>query len=137
MRNQSIGLQKSPNEFDNQLMSDLLHNVCNLNKLPLISQKHLQRYALDICDMCSEWFRVLRKRKKATTVIANSFSFGVDIDSTQLIKNAAQIHGFQLVGNTQRSIPASRRYLPPPEYLTQSSLSKRMKTESILTFLKS
>ena len=137
LREQSIGLQKSPEEYGNALLvNDLLLDVCKLDALPLKKQKHLQRYALDIYRMCNEWFRVLRKNRKATTVVADSFSLGVTVSSTQLIKNVARMHGFQLLSDTKRSIPANKRYLPPPEYLTQSSLDKRMKTESILTFLK-
>ena len=75
--------------------------------------------------MVKETCRVLKKRRKATVVIADAFSSGVFINNTSLIKNAAKNCGLQLINQAERSIPANKRYLPPPEYLTNSDLDKK------------
>jgi DNA modification methylase len=137
-RSNSIGIQKNPDEIaDQAFLNLLLRDVGAASQLPTNKIQFLNRYAVDIYMMCSEFQRVLRKNRKATVVIADAYSSGVFIRNTQLLKNAARLAGLELLSERERQIPANKRYLPPPEYLTKSSLDKRMKTESVITFLKS
>ena len=136
MRAKSIGIQKKPDTNHPDLLKPLLTGVIGAGYLPENKHQHLNKYAYDCFKMVKETCRVLKKRRKATVVIADAFSSGVFINNTSLIKNAAKNCGLQLINQAERSIPANKRYLPPPEYLTNSDLDKRMKTEAILTFIK-
>lgn len=136
MRAKSIGLQKNPDAENPDLLKQLLRGVIGTGTLPRNKHRHLNKYAYDCCQMVMEANRVLKRRRKATVVIADAFSSGVFINNTRLIKNAAENCGLQLLNEAERSIPANKRYLPPPEYLTNSDLDKRMKTEAVLTFIK-
>lgn len=137
LRAKSIGLEKQPDDFsDPNFLKVLFKNAGKFESLPIKKQKHIERYALDMYWVCKQWHRTLRKNRKATVVIADSYSSGVAISSTQLIKNAARIRGLELICEKKRDIPAGKRYLPPPEFKTGSALDNRMKTESVLTFIK-
>ena len=137
MRSTSVGIEKIPDITPNELLqSELLKNVGELQKLPSNKFQHVLRYALDLYLICLEFERTLKRKGKATVVIADAWSAGVMVRNTQLFKNASNLAGMNLKSEHERKIPANRRYLPPPEYLTNVNLNKRMKTEAILTFVK-
>lgn len=137
LRAKSIGLEKHPDDYsDPDFVKVLFKNAGDFKSLPLKKQKYIERYALDMYWVCKQWHRTLRKNRKATVVIADSYSSGVAISSTQLIKNAARLRGLDLINEKKRDIPAGKRYLPPPEFKTGSALDNRMKIESVLTFIK-
>lgn len=137
LRAKSIGLEKQPDELSDPLfLKALYRNAGNICALPSKKQSHVERYALDMYWVCHQWYRTLRKNRKVTVVIADSYSSGIAISSTQLIKNAARLQGLNLIEEKQRDIPANKRYLPPPDSQTGSALDNRMKTESVLTFIK-
>ena len=137
LRAKSIGLEKQPDELsDPSFLKALYRNAGDICALPFKKQTHVERYALDMYWVCHQWYRTLRKNRKATVVIADSYSSGISISSTQLIKNAARLQGLNLIEEKQRDIPANKRYLPPPDSQTGSALDNRMKTESVLTFIK-
>lgn len=136
LRANSIGIQKIPESDNVGDLKDLLAGIGHIHSLPEKPKKHLTRYAFDIFAMCNEFNRVLKKNRKVTIVIADAWSAGIAISNTKLIKNAAKLSGLTLVSQTSRNIPANKRYLPPPEYLTNSALDRRMKKEAILAFVK-
>jgi DNA modification methylase len=136
LRSKSIGIRKNPDLNNPGLLKEILKGTGALKQLSNNHRNHLNRYGYDCYAICEEFSRVLKKGKKATMVIADALSDGVFINNTRLLKNSAYIAGLKLLNETIRSIPASKRYLPPPEYLTNSDLDKRMKTEAILTFIK-
>jgi hypothetical protein len=61
---------------------------------------------------------------------------GVFIENALAVTAAAESLGLILENNDERGLPANRRYLPPPTDSETSVLSKRMRTESILSFSK-
>ncbi len=138
LRTGSVGLNKQPDIApDKKLLQRLLEGVGDIERLKPSVQKALSRYAVELHDITQEYFRVLKLGRKATVVLADSYSGGKLISSTQLFKNAASLNGFQLLQTIERPILAAKRYLPPPVSTANNSLDKRMKTEAIMTFLKS
>ncbi|MBO0939432.1 hypothetical protein J2I47_22980 [Fibrella sp. HMF5335] len=137
LRSASVGLDKKPDSTpDNKLLYQLLKGVGETEQFTPSIQKALPRYALDLYDISKEYFRVLKPGQKATVVLADSYSNGKLVSSTQLFENAAMMNGFKLLQTIERPILASKRYLPPPMSTANNSLDKRMKTEAIMTFLK-
>lgn len=95
----------------------------------------LQKYYRDLCRLTDEAHRVLGANKTATYVIGHSSIRGHEVKNSQLLILAAQRSGFVLRNRYEREIPENLRYLP----LSSSSgsrISKRMRSEHVLTFEK-
>jgi DNA modification methylase len=134
IRSISIGAEKT----NGDLISDDFVNL--LKELEIWENQSnttlmIQRYFLDLCKQLAESFRVLKARGIASYVIGNSEIKGRFIPNNELLKKAAYLAGFDLISEEQREIPESRRYLPIcGEHI--KALSKRMRTENIVTFRK-
>ena len=92
----------------------------------------VNRYAKDMHMMLRQMRRVVRQSGKVVLVIGDSFLRGARIENARLVRTLAQAVGFQYSGGESRSIPARRRYLPPPGMGT-GALDVRMREETILT----
>ncbi|MCE7926424.1 MAG: hypothetical protein DYG98_25545 [Haliscomenobacteraceae bacterium CHB4] len=138
LQSRSIGLEKRPDgKPDEELTEALLYKAGDFNSMPGIKRSHLHRYAFDLYAITLEMSRVLKKDGEATVVIADAWSTGSFVKNTQIFTNAAMLSGLLVASYTERQIPANRRYLPPPDYLTDTDLDKRMKTEAVISFRKS
>lgn len=91
------------------------------------------RFAHDMTAVLSEMQRVVRKDGRLVLVVGNSFLRGALVDNSRLIKGIATSLGCEFLGQRERTIPARRRYLPPPTDAS-GSLDGRMRTEVILSF---
>lgn len=136
-RAESIGNERNPAEDANIELADELCAVLDtFENLPERQSNLVRRYALDIYAMVAEMYRVLRTRGTAVLVVGNSCLRGIFIQNSLIVTTAAEHVGFELIRERERNLPTSKRYLPPPTANEQSTLNKRMKTESILTFIK-
>jgi DNA modification methylase len=106
--------------------------IKKFSKLHLNSQM-IQRYFIDLCDQLTESHRVLKTNGLASFVIGNSVQKDKLIYNNKILKEAAKIAGFSFFSEVKREIPSNRRYMP---INGNSSLSKRMKTEYVITFKK-
>lgn len=93
----------------------------------------IERYAGDLIGMMSEISRVLRSGGHATIVVGNSCLKGAFIRNADGVQEAGIMAKLTLVAETERSLPSNSRYLP---VTASGSLSKRMRTETVLTFYK-
>ncbi len=94
----------------------------------------VQRYAMDMLSLASELHRVVRPAGRVVLVVGNSCLRGVFVANASLIEKAAEKAGLRLEDATERRLPPSRRYLPPPANNHGPKLDGRMRTESVLTF---
>ena len=102
----------------------------------LISSRHrgwIRRYARDMEAVLRQLKRVVKKNGRVVMVLGNSFLRGAVIDNAGLVGHLANSAGFNLEHRFVRSIPARRRYLPPPSK-GGSALDMRMRKETVLTF---
>lgn len=137
IRGKSIGAEKSPNTSSNiNLAKRMVRGIKGLEKLPQRKTKMIFRYALDMTDLMRESARVLKRNCKATFVIGNSIIQGVYIENTLIAEEAAKKSGLKLIARKEREIPQNRRYLPPPSKTEASSFNLRMRTETVMTFIK-
>ena len=95
----------------------------------------LQNYYYDLLSITAEANRVLKSGRQATYVIGNSHIRGHEINNCSLLISAAKQNSLHVVKHLARQIPESRRYLPLLNS-SEKSLSKRIKTEHIITFVK-
>ena len=91
----------------------------------------VNRYAKDMHMMLRQLRRVVRQSGKVVLVIGDSFLRGARVENARLVRTVAQAVGFEYSGGESRSIPARRRYLPPPGKGT-GALDVRMREETIL-----
>jgi hypothetical protein len=108
--------------------------MASIELLPPRFQAMVQRYASDLLAMTAEIARVLRKGGVATLVVGNSCLRDVFIRNADGVYAAASLCGLKPLCVSERELPASNRYLP---ITTAGMLSKRMRTETVLTFRKS
>jgi DNA modification methylase len=136
-RGANVGSTRKPDADANAELAEILCEVLPaFDQLPDKEKGIVKRYALDMHAVISEIHRALRPQGKAVFVIGNSCLKDVFIQNSLLITTAAQRVGLELVRERERDLPPSRRYLPPPAEGGQADLNKRMRTESILTFIK-
>ncbi len=137
IRSNNIGAERSyESDADLELATKLTSLMGEIGRLKQTHQKMIARYVLDIFYMLKEVYRTLKSQGKAIFVVGNSCLSDVFIKNTQAIKNAAQLIGLELLEEQERELPPNRRYLPPPTQLKGSDLKKRMRTESVLMFMK-
>lgn len=137
IRSDSIGSERAPHpEADLALAELLTPSLGSLDSLPRNVRRMIERYVLDLIGMISELHRVLRPGGKAILVIGNSTLKGVFVRNAQAVAAIAERVGFELLRETERELPPSRRYLPPPKGSGDSFFEKRMRTETVLSYVR-
>lgn len=138
IRNHSIGSETQPRVgSDLALALELTAPLSLPTDLPHRVQKMVNRFVLDLLAMLKEVRRVLRAGGKAVFVIGNSCVRGVFIKNSAALISAATMCDLRLTESSERTLPANRRYLPPPDGSASTTLQKRMRTESVLSFTRS
>lgn len=135
IRSNSIGAERAAG--DKELSENLRLikvSMGEIQRLPTRFGRMIDRYAGDIYRMVAEANRVLKKGGQSTFVVGNSCLRGVFIKNSEAVVTAARQVGFELVANDERKLPDRHRYLPFPN---DGSLGKRMRTETILSFVRS
>lgn len=130
IRSNTIGAERG-GDGDNAINEDIANAMCDLTQLAIKHQRMVRRYADDLHQMMRQAARVLRPSGTATYVLGNSCLKDAFIRNSDGVARAAHHAGLALVQTSERDLPASSRYLPMTD---TGSLSKRMRTETILTF---
>ena len=137
IRSTSVGAERKPEEdADLELARVLTAAIDPTGTLPERRRRMVDRYALDMGAIMREIHRVLKPQGKAVLVVGNSCHRGVYVENSQITRTAAEHAGLCFADLTKREIPPSRRYLPPPTKGSISTLQQRMRTEAVMTFVK-
>lgn len=137
VRSESVGAERAPDgPLDVTAVDGVTAVMGHLGDLPSRVRRMIDRYAGDLLDMLAELHRLIRGGGRVVLVIGNSCLRGAFIHNAAGCVAAAERAGFELVDWQERDLPPSRRYLPPPAILERSHLEKRMRTETVLTFLR-
>ena len=133
IHSRSIGTEiKQPRRI-NPILRDFFENLhADVDRKRI---NMLRCYYSDLCSITAEAYRVLKPTRRATYVIGNSRIKGHEVKNLDLLISAARQSGFDVVKHFARQIPESRRYMPLLN-CRENRLSKRMKTEHIITFVK-
>jgi SAM-dependent methyltransferase len=136
-RSNNVGSEKrSDRSSEDKFLREFCLAVPFIERLTSREQKIFHRYILDLTAVLTEMHRVLKPGGKAVLVVGNSTLKGIFVDNALAVKTAAARLGLVRNGSYERDLPANRRYLPPPSDNETSDLSKRMRTESVLSFIK-
>lgn len=133
-RSNSIGAERAPDTsiHDEELISARAA-MGAVAELPHRQQRMIDRYLGDLKQMLFQIHRVLRPGSRATFVMGDSCLKGIFLSNSEALTYTAEIVGLCKVDRWSRDLPAQHRYLPTP---SGGALSKRMRTENIITFQK-
>ena len=97
----------------------------------------LTRYIRDMRRSMQEVARVLAPGGNAVYVVGENTIRGTYVRNSRIIAEIGQLCGLQLKERCVRTLPANRRYLPPPSALGNSApMDTRMRREVVLAFAK-
>ena len=127
----SIGAEKilASNEYQADVRRYVIESANST-----FAERHLgwvRRYASDMQAVLDELARVIKRHGTVVMVIGNSFLSGAVVNNAMLVRDIARVSGFLVENASVRSIPARRRYLPPPSN-GNSQLDTRMREETVL-----
>lgn len=134
IRGTSIGAERAMNSKLDENFAETLAKL-DLGRLENKNKNMLGRYFSDLVQQTEEAYRVLKNGSIGTYVIGNSTIRGTYVQNSELLKRAAMLAGFEVLGETEREIPSHRRYMPTT-VATGNSLANRMRTEHIIDFRK-
>lgn len=92
----------------------------------------LANYVGDLNSVLSEAARVLQPRGVAIFVVADATVEGRPVNIAQLVEVLAERNNIRTVQKDIRDLPSDRRYLPPPDKASKNTLTRRMRTETVL-----
>jgi DNA modification methylase len=120
-----------------------LHDDADVNSIiealklrPRLEERHeriLVRYIHDMRSAVSEVARVLSSTGKAVYVVGENTVRETYIRTSVIVSKLAELAGLSLKGRQMRTLPANRRYMPPPS-CDYGSMNARMRREIVLTF---
>jgi hypothetical protein len=114
--------------------------IAKLELEPRLSSRNfglLARYAWDMGNALRETSRVLRQGGRAVYVVGDSMIRGTFVRNSEIVTAVAKEHGLSLDSRQCRSLPANRRYMPPPKSsVSGGSMDGRMRDEVVLAFTK-
>jgi hypothetical protein len=131
IRSESIGAERGPSAADTSVQ-DVARAMANTKGMENRHRAMIDRYAQDVSTMMAEIARVLKPNGKAVLVVGNSCLKGTFIRNSEGVARAGERAGLIVTSKVERDLPERSRYLP----LTSGPLSKRMRTETVLTFTK-
>jgi hypothetical protein len=138
IRGESVGAESSLQEA---LDADWVKALIRQLKLtPALSQRDyglLARFVWDMSHALSETSRVLRHGGRAVYVVGDCRNRGTYIRNSTIVSDVAERHGLSFVSRQSRSLPANRRYMPPPKRTISSEMMDgRMRRELVIVFKK-
>ncbi|GHD68908.1 DNA modification methyltransferase [Luteimonas padinae] len=131
IRSTTIGAERAADQDGGSSVRSVAEAMGRLEQLQPRQRRMVERYAGDLLRMLSQVERVLSGHGHATFVVGNSCLKDTFIRNSDGVAQAARQSGLVLVSTRERELPPGSRYLPMP---TRGALSKRMRTETVMTF---
>ncbi|HEV3384712.1 MAG TPA: hypothetical protein VG097_07845 [Gemmata sp.] len=136
IRSESVGTETlSEQALETEWVMSLIKQ---LKLKPALSARNLALLAKYICDMgqaLSEVSRVLRVGGKAVYVVGDNTVRGTFIRNSSIVIAIAEKHGLTFHSRQSRTLPANRRYMPPPKGDgSTATMDARMRREVVLVF---
>jgi SAM-dependent methyltransferase len=138
IRGESIGAEASSKQaLESPWVLALIKQLGLTKKLSSRDCGLLARYVFDMGGALAEVSRVLKAGGRAVFVVGDSTVRGTFIRNSEIVKSVAENHGLVVQERRSRTLPANRRYLPPPKKGADSaSIEGRMRREVVLAFKK-
>ena len=133
IRSGSIGTQRGL-EIGNEVRRREIAEIAGAHGLDGRALRVLERFAADMKKMFSRARRMLRPGGIMVVVIGDSTVGGIHVDNAAILVDAAASASLTETNRYTRTIPADRRYMPPPLSSDGSAMSKRLSVETVSTF---
>jgi hypothetical protein len=134
IRAESIGAERAPTAtVRSEVLSGIRDAMVSSRKMQARHVRMVERYAHDVARLMAVTKRVLAPKGRAVFVVGNSCLRKVFVQNSAGLSAAGKLAGLCLIGEVERELPESRRYLPLGG-ARNAALAKRMRTESVLTF---
>lgn len=133
LRGEAIGVERRKDDIAPDVRTSVEAAIPRIDDLPDRWQGIVFRFGHDMDRLARSLARVTKPQGHLVMVVANSQLKSVTISNAAICAGAVERHGFEVVEETIRPLPARHRYLPPPT-TTSSTLSQRMNEEIVYTF---
>ncbi|HEV2679323.1 MAG TPA: hypothetical protein VGV14_02380 [Rhodanobacter sp.] len=131
IRGSTIGAERASDDGTRADIARIVRAMCRADDLSTRHESMVLRYATDLQRLLAESVRVLTPTGRAVFVVGNSCLKDQFIHNANGVAKAAQLAGLRVVTRKERELPHANRYLP---LTADGTLSKRMRTETVLTF---
>lgn len=136
IRSGSVGAEASrTSTADDPEITHVMEMMKLKPKLARAQERILARYIDDMRSAISEVGRVLTGAGKAVYVVGENTVRGTYIRNSAVVCQLAESAGLRLDSRRTRTLPANRRYMPPPA-AEAGTMGARMRREVVLTFTK-
>jgi len=139
LRSNSVGTEVG--KYDTENDTQIIGVMDDLKLRPALDSRQtalVSRYIDDMRGAMSEVSRVLAPSGRAIYVVGENTIRGTYVRNSIIISSVAEIFGLVLQSKHERTLPANRRYLPPPAKSGKNeSMDARMRKEVVLEFKKS
>lgn len=119
---------------------DIREIISDLRLTPKLAPRHqavLAHYIDDMRGAVEEATRVLSRGGRAVYVVGENTVRGTFVPNAKIVTALAEGAGLQIERRRARTLPANRRYLPPPTAnRVTEAMDGRMRREVILSFVK-
>lgn len=137
IRSNSIGAERALDSRASDQAAKIVDLVESEAEFPdALPLSIITRYAHDISSFASELHRVVKPGAKVTTVVGNSTLRGNFIRNDAVTQIGLENAGFEVLERSERALPESHRYLPISTSGPSNGLTKRMRSEVVLTVKK-
>lgn len=133
IRSSIIGAERAldspPEPLAPELVRQIEREAIDSSQLPMST---LIRYSHDLVRFARQMKRVMKPEARLIAVVGNSTLRGNFIRNDYLVERALQHYGFKTDQRTERTLPENKRYLPITTTEPESSITRRIRTETIL-----
>jgi DNA modification methylase len=139
IRTDSVGTERGDQQaYENEGVREIISELRLSPKLSFSNEVVLAHYIEDMWQAVKEVSRVLSPNGRAVYVVGENTVRGTFIPNAKIVSAVAERSGLVLERRHARSLPANRRYLPPPNARSaRELLDGRMRREVILSFSRS
>lgn len=120
---------------DDKEITSIIHELKLRPQLDKRHERILRGYIHDMRGALHEVGRVLSSTGKAVYVVGENTIRGTYIKTSTILLRLAELSGLSMKERQMRSLPANRRYMPPPA-AGLGAMNARMRREVVLTFSK-
>lgn len=133
VRTESVGTEAADESLDDKEVTTIIDALKLRPQLDKRFERILGRYIHDMRRAVAEVGRVLSKTGRVVYVVGENTLRGTYIRNSVIVTKLAELAGLSIKERRRRTLPACRRYMPPPS-TAEGMMDARMRREVVLSF---